>query len=91
MSGTQNKNTTVSNIVLPSKEQIEAGVMHHVHHTDDKDSSKQQQQQKPQQQQARFEHFQAAPGPVIPQDASVLGQRMSKEEMKARTEELNKD
>ena len=80
MSGNQN----TSNIVLPSKEQIDAGVMDR--HEKDKtaaDGSK----QKPQ---ARFEHFQAAPGPVIPQDASVLGERMSKEEMKARTEELNK-
>lgn len=65
-----------SNIVLPSKETVQAGVF------DKKgDQSKAQ---------ARVEHYQANPGPVIPGDTSVFEKVPSKDEMMARTEELNK-
>jgi len=36
------------------------------------------------------EHFQATPGPVIPQDTSVLGEKAGREELHARAQELNK-
>ena len=39
---------------------------------------------------AQAQDFQATPGPVIPQDTSALEQPASKEELRARAEELNK-
>ena len=66
--------------VLPSKESIEAGVFDKK--GTDSDSAKTQ---------ARPEHFQAAPGPAIPNDTSVFTKKASKEELQARAAELNKD
>ena len=72
MSDNQNTNFPV----LPSKDQINAGVFDK---KDDKSTG------------ARAEHFQAAPGPAIPKDLSVFENKLSPEEIKARTAELNKE
>lgn len=40
---------------------------------------------------ASAEHHSANPGPVIPKDTSVLENPASREELKARAAELNKD
>ncbi|KAI9887925.1 MAG: hypothetical protein M1823_000314 [Watsoniomyces obsoletus] len=40
--------------------------------------------------QAKAEHFQSQPGPVLPQDVSAFEQPASKEELRAKAEELNK-
>lgn len=71
----EQKNTNFP--VLPSKDTIQAGVF-------DKSTSDSGNTA------ARVEHFQAAPGPVVPQDMSVFEQKLSKEEILARTAELNK-
>jgi hypothetical protein len=63
---------TTSNVVIPTQEQVDAGVF-------DKNPK------------ALPEHFTAAPGPVIPDDTSVLGKKASREELLARAKELNKD
>jgi len=63
--------------VLPSKDTIQAGVFDKKS-TDSGDTT------------ARVEHFQAAPGPAVPQDLSVFEQKLSKEEIRAKTAELNK-
>jgi len=66
------------NPVIPSEETIKAGVF------DDK-GKKGEEGDKPE-----AEHFQSMPGPVIPQDASVLGEKANREELHARAQELNK-
>ncbi|KAF8473978.1 hypothetical protein BDZ91DRAFT_344368 [Kalaharituber pfeilii] len=76
MSDNQNVNAPV----IPSKETAEAGVF-------DRGSSSGDQMQPTR---ARPEHFQAPPGPVLPQDMSVFESKPSKEEIKAKTEALNK-
>lgn len=68
---------TTTNPVIPSEEQIKAGVF-------DKDAKGYDAKALP-------EHFTAAPGPVIPEDTSVLGKKASREELHARAQELNKD
>ena len=74
MSEQQNTNFPV----LPSKDTIQTGVFDKKPTSDSGNNS------------ARAEHYQATPGPVIPQDMSVFEQKLSKEELLARTEELNK-
>lgn len=39
---------------------------------------------------AQAKHFQATPGPAIPQNMGDVGEPASKEELRARAEELNK-
>ncbi|KAF8449946.1 hypothetical protein BGX38DRAFT_1185527 [Terfezia claveryi] len=73
--------------VLPTEEQIKAGVF------DRKNSCTPDAQEykiQPITTEARPEHFQAAPGPVIPQDTSVFENKPSREEILAKTAELNK-
>jgi len=69
----------IANPVIPSEETIKTGVFD----TEKKDKDKEG--DKPE-----AEHFQSMPGPVIPQDASVLGEKASREELHARSQELNK-
>ena len=52
--------------------------IHHGHHGDDKVK-------------AQAKDFNATPGPVIPQSADDLGEPASKDELKARAAELNKE
>ncbi|KAF8472601.1 hypothetical protein BDZ91DRAFT_715405 [Kalaharituber pfeilii] len=80
MSDKQNINTPV----VPSKETIEAGVF-------DRGSSSSGSGDRTQHSKARPEHFQAAPGPVLPRNMSVFEGKPSKEEIKAKTEALNKE
>jgi len=65
------------NPVIPSEETIKTGVF-------DKEK-KDKEGDKPE-----AEHFQSMPGPVIPQDTSVLGEKANREELHARAQELNK-
>lgn len=74
-SSSSNKMTT--NPVIPSEEQIKAGVFDKQRNNDPSN--------------ALPEHHTAAPGPVIPEDTSVLGKKADREELRARAEELNKD
>lgn len=66
---------TATNPVIPNEEQVKSGVY------DKKDSTAK----------ALPEHFSAQPGPVIPEDPSVLGKKENREELLARAKELNKD
>ena len=77
MSEQQNTNFPV----LPSKDTIQTGVFDKKPTSDSGNSSCAT---------ARAEHFQAAPGPVIPEDLSVFEQKPSAEEILARTAGLNK-
>lgn len=74
-SSSSNKMTTSP--VIPSEEQIKAGVFDK---KKDNDPSN-----------ALPEHYTAAPGPVIPSDTSVLGEKADRQELHARAKELNKD
>ncbi|CAZ86659.1 unnamed protein product [Tuber melanosporum] len=66
------------NPVIPSEETIKAGVF-------DTKRKDEEGERKPE-----AEHFQATPGPVIPQDTSALGEKAGREELHARAQELNK-
>lgn len=74
-SSSSNRMTT--NPVIPSEEQIKAGVYDRERNNDPSN--------------ALPEHHTAAPGPVIPSDTSVLGKKADREELHARAKELNKD
>ncbi|PWW78474.1 hypothetical protein C7212DRAFT_351235 [Tuber magnatum] len=65
------------NPVIPSEETIKAGVFDQ--ERKDKEGDK-----------PEAEHFQATPGPVIPQDTSALEEKASRGELHARAQELNK-
>lgn len=86
MSDKQNTNFPV----LPTEEQIKAGVFDKK--GDENSGTPDTQGYKTQPiTGARVEHFQAAPGPVIPQDTSIFENKPSKEEILAKTAELNKN
>jgi hypothetical protein len=66
--------TSTTNPVIPSEETLKSGVFD----KGDKNA------------QAKVEHFQAMPGPVVPSDTSVFTNKPSREEQQARANELNK-
>jgi len=73
---TSSLDANIANPVIPSEETIKTGVF---------DTEKKDEGDKPEAQ-----HFQSMPGPVIPQDASALGEKANREELHARAQELNK-
>ena len=83
------QNTTFP--VLPTEEQIKAGVFDKKRDGNSGTPDAQEYKIQPITTEARPEHFQAAPGPVIPQDTSVFENKPSREEILARTAELNKN
>lgn len=66
-----------TNPIIPSEEQVKTGVF-------DKQGGNDPSNALP-------EHHTAAPGPVIPDDTSVLGEKANREVLHARAKELNKD
>lgn len=74
---------------LPSKDQIKEGILGKKE-DEGHDSPSKEYRILPTDTEARPDPFKVAPGPVIPQDMSVFENKLSKEEIKARTEELNK-
>jgi len=71
-------NANTVNPVIPSEETIKTGVF-------DKEGRDKDDDDKPE-----AEQFQATPGPVVPEDTSALGEKVSREELHARAQELNK-
>lgn len=76
--------------VLPTEEQIKAGVFDKKRDESSGTPDAQEYRTQPITTEALPEHFQAAPGPVIPQDTSILENKLSREEILAKTAELNK-
>ncbi|KAF8428252.1 hypothetical protein EV426DRAFT_334662 [Tirmania nivea] len=76
--------------VLPTEEQIKAGIFDKKRDESSGTPDAQGYKIQPIATEARLEHFQAAPGPVVPQDTSVFEDKPSREEILAKTAELNK-
>ncbi|RPB01757.1 hypothetical protein L873DRAFT_1803005 [Choiromyces venosus 120613-1] len=75
---------TITNPVIPSEETIKAGVF------DKKEGEYKQEGGAGEKRKPEAEYFTAMPGPVIPEDKAALGEKVPREELHARAEELNK-